>query len=71
VVLDGTNGLVVDNITDGAGAAVMPAGGADTGFGGTAPRVTSPLPWLLVIAAGLVIALGGGLGLRCLPRART
>ncbi len=70
VVLDGANGLTVDNIADADGSAVAPAGGAATGFGGTAPRVPSPLPWLLLIGAGSVAAVGGGLGLRRLPRAR-
>ena len=39
VVLDGASGLEVDNLVDAAGSAVLPAGGAATGFGGTAPRV--------------------------------
>jgi hypothetical protein len=70
VVLDGADGLTVDNVLDAAGSAVAPAGGAATGFGGTAPRVPSPLPWLLLIGAGSVAVVGGGLGLRRLPRAR-
>jgi hypothetical protein len=71
VVLDGANGLTVDNIMDAAGSAVAPSGGAATGFGGTAPRVPSPLLWLLLIGAGCVAAVGGGLGLRRrLPHAR-
>jgi hypothetical protein len=70
VVLDGAGGLTVDNILDAAGSAVAPAGGAATGLGGTAPHVPSPLPWLLLIGAGSVAAVGGGLGLRRLPRAR-
>ena len=70
VILDGAGGLTVDNILDAAGSAVAPAGGAATGLGGTAPRVPSPLPWLLLIGAGSLVAVGGGLGLRRLPRAR-
>ena len=70
VVLDGADGLTVDNILDAAGSAVAPAGGAATGLGGTAPRAPSPLPWLLLIGAGSVAVAGGGLRLRRLPRAR-
>jgi uncharacterized protein DUF4397 len=70
VVLDGAKGLAVDNITDAAGSAVMPAGGAGTGFGGTAPRVPSPLPWLLLIGTGSLAAIAGGLRLRRPARQR-
>jgi hypothetical protein len=69
VVLDGATGLEVDNILDAAGSAVMPAGGVRTGFGGTAPHVPSPLPWLILIGAGSVAVVAGGLRLRRLPRA--
>jgi len=68
VVLDGANGLAIDNLVDAAGSAVPPAGGAATGFGGTAPHVPSPLPWLILVAAGSLVAVVGGLGLRRLPR---
>ena len=68
VILDGSKGLVIDNLVDAAGSKVMPLGGAATGFGGTAPRVPSPVPWLLLIAAGVLVAAGGGLSLRWLPR---
>ena len=64
VVLDGSKGLVLDNFTDAAGSGDRPAGAAATGFGGTAPRVPSPLPWLSAIAAGLLLAVLGGVGLR-------
>jgi hypothetical protein len=67
VVLDGANGLVLDNFTDAAGSGSAPAGGAATGFGGTAPRDPSALPWVAVIAAGLLLAGAGGLGLRRRP----
>ena len=68
VVLDGASGLQVDDLLDGAGSAVDPVGGAATGFGGIAPRApSSPLPWLAVIGAGLLLALAGGRRLRRLP----
>ena len=70
VVLDGANGLAIDNLVDAAGSAVPPAGGTATGLGGTAPHVPSPLPWLVLVAAGSLVAVVGGLGLRRLPRPR-
>ena len=36
VVLDGTSGLEIVNLTDAAGNTAMPVGGVKTGFGGTA-----------------------------------
>ena len=72
VVLDGTKGLQVDNLLDAAGSAVDPAGGAATGFGGMAPHApSSPLPWLAVIGAGLLLAVAGGRRLRRLPAAKS
>jgi hypothetical protein len=68
VVLDGSTGLVLDNFVDAAGSGDAPSGAAATGFGGTAPRVPSPLPWLSLIGAGLLLALAGGFGVRRLPR---
>jgi hypothetical protein len=66
VVLDGAKGLEIDDLVDADGSSELPAGGAATGFGGTAPHGPgSPLPWLEVIAGGLALAVGGGLALRC------
>jgi hypothetical protein len=68
VILDGTSGVTVDNLLDAAGSAIAPAGGAATGLGGTAPRgPASLLPWALVILAGMLLAVAGGLRLRHLP----
>ena len=41
VVLDGSSGLQVDALTDAVGNKVMPMGGPNTGFGGTALRPSS------------------------------
>lgn len=70
VVLDGSKGLVLDNFVDAAGSAEQPAGGVATGLGGTAPRMPSPLPWLSLIGAGLLLTLAGGFGIRLRPRPR-
>jgi len=56
VVLDKPGGLAISSIQDAVGSRVMPAGGAETGFGGTAPRSSSPMPWLAVIAGGVLLA---------------
>jgi hypothetical protein len=65
VVLDGANGLEIVNLEDASGSGTPPLGGVSTGFGGTAPRAPgSPVPWLAAIAAGALLALTGGLGLR-------
>jgi Domain of unknown function (DUF4397) len=65
VVLDGANGLEVVSLEDASGSGKPPAGGVSTGFGGTAPRGPgSPVPWLVVIGAGSLLALTGGLRLR-------
>ena len=45
VVLDGSKGLVLDNLLDAAGSGDPPAGAAATGFGGTAARVPSSMAW--------------------------
>jgi hypothetical protein len=68
VVLDGSKGLVLDNFLDAAGSSADPVGGPATGFGGTAPRVPSALPWLALLGAGAVIVVVGGVGLRRRPR---
>jgi hypothetical protein len=69
VVLDGANGLEIVNLEDAAGAGDVPAGAAATGFGGTAPHgPSSPVPWLVVIGAGSLLALTGGLRLRRRPQ---
>jgi len=64
VVLDDSSGLKVDALLDAAGSQVMPKGGADTGFGGTAPLLPgNPAPWLLTITAGALLAWAGFAGL--------
>jgi hypothetical protein len=69
VVLDGASGLEIANLEDAAGSGRPPAGGASTGFGGTAGHgPSSPLPWLAVIGAGSLLAMTGGLRLRRLGR---
>jgi hypothetical protein len=69
VVLDGSKGLVLDNFLDSAGSGATPSGAPATGFGGTAPRDSSPLPWLSVVGAGLLLTVAGGFGLRRRSRA--
>ena len=65
VVLDGASGLEVVNLEDASGSGKPPLGGVQTGFGGTAPHGPgSPVPWLVAIGAGSLLALTGGLRLR-------
>jgi hypothetical protein len=64
VVLDGAGGLRLDCLMDEAGSTMRPAGGAMLGFGGTAPRPGSPLPWLAAMACGGLLAGAGALWLR-------
>jgi hypothetical protein len=68
VVLDDktSGGLRVVSLEDAAGSHVLPAGGAATGLGGTAPRAPgrSALPWLASIAGGAMLALAGVARLR-------
>jgi hypothetical protein len=72
VVIDGPKGLAIDDLLDAAGSGKVPAGAASTGFGGMAPRApSSPLPWLSVIGAGLLLAVFGGRRLRRVPAARS
>ena len=68
-VVDGTGGLGVQVVTDAAGAATMPVGGAQTGGGGTAGGLdadSSRGPWFA--ALGVLVA---GVGVLALSRART
>jgi Domain of unknown function (DUF4397) len=74
VVLDGASGskLKIDNLTDAAGSADAPKGGAATGMGGTAPGAgggPGSVPWLATLAGGLLLAVAGGFGLRRSRRA--
>ena len=71
VVLDGTSGLKIDNLTDAAASQVAAKGGAATGLGGTAPGPPAPglAPWLATLAAGLLLAAAGAFGLRRSRRA--
>lgn len=65
VVLDSSSGLKIDTLTDAAGSADAPAGGAATGFGGMAPPAPAgSAPWLAILAAGLLLMAGGVFGLR-------
>ncbi len=65
VVLDGASGLEIVSLEDASGSGKPPLGGVSTGFGGTAPHGPgSPVPWLLAIGAGSLLALTGGLRLR-------
>lgn len=65
VVLDSASGLAVTSLMDAAGSGAMPAGGAATGLGGTAPRpASSPVPWLAGLAAGLLAAAAAAVRLR-------
>ena len=70
VILDGTSALKIDNLTD-AAASRAAKGGAATGLGGTAPGAPSPglAPWLATLAAGFLLAVAGGFGLRRSRRA--
>jgi hypothetical protein len=65
VVLDGTAGLRIDNLTDEAGRPDVPRGGAATGLGGMAPGGGPGLaPWLGTLAGGLLLVAAGMVGLR-------
>ena len=65
VVLDGASGLEVVSLEDASGSGQPPSGGVSTGLGGTAPHGPgSPVPWLVAIGAGCMLALTGGMRLR-------
>ena len=71
VVLDGANGLQIDNLTDAAGSGRPPQGPVLTGFGGTAAHGPgSALPWLALIAVGLGLAVTGTMTGRKRPQPR-
>ena len=60
VVLDDSSGLKADAVTDASGSQIMPKGAVNAGFGGTAPRPpANPVPWLVTIAAGALLAAAG------------
>jgi hypothetical protein len=60
VVLDEPGKLVLDDLLDAAGSKVAPAGGPQTGFGGTAARPGAALvPWAVAAIAGLAITVTG------------
>jgi hypothetical protein len=62
VVLDSGAKLSVDELIDAQGSKVEPAGGVQTGFGGTAARAGDALaPWLGLGAIGLAAAAGSAL----------
>jgi Domain of unknown function (DUF4397) len=65
VVLDNEGGLRIHSLQDAVGSKAMPAGGAATGFGGTAPvPAPSPAPWAAAAAAGALCAAAAGYWLR-------
>lgn len=58
-------GLRIHTLRDAVGSKAMPAGGAATGFGGTAPApAPSPVPWAAVVAGGLLGCAATGYWLR-------
>jgi hypothetical protein len=61
LVFDRPGHLAVSALKDAAGSSVMPRGAAATGFGGTAPKPGGPtLPWLVLVAVGLVLLTAAG-----------
>lgn len=64
VVLDKPGGLRIRSLQDAVGSRTMPIGGAATGFGGTAPQHSSPMPWLATIAGGVLLAAASMIRLR-------
>ena len=69
VVLNRHGHLVITSLEDAAGSKIAPAGGAATGYGGTAPG-GSPVPWLALTGLGVALILGGLARLRTLRWAR-
>ncbi len=64
VIKSSTGGIQIEDLLDAAAPGTAPTGGVSTGLGGTASHGPgSPLPWLAVIGAGVLIALAGGLRL--------
>jgi hypothetical protein len=60
VVLDEPGKLVLDDLLDAAGSKVAPAGGPQTGFGGTAARPGATLmPWATAVITGFALTLTG------------
>ena len=60
VMLDNPGQLTIDDLVDAAGSRVLPSGSPATGLGGTAPVPgTSMLPWLAVLAGGLLVTVAG------------
>jgi hypothetical protein len=60
VVLDDMGHLKMECLEDSAGSKVMPNGGAEMGFGGTAAQPGAPLvPWAAAGLAGLAAVAGG------------
>jgi hypothetical protein len=68
VILDDPGKLSIDDLLEAAGSQVAPAGGVQTGLGGTAARPgTAVTPWLAIGLAGIVAA---GTGVVLLGRRR-
>ncbi len=65
VVLDESTGLRIESLQDAVGSRTMPAGAVATGLGGTAPRAPgSPMPWLVSMTCGGLLAAAGVIRLR-------
>jgi len=60
VVLDNPGALAIDNLVDAAGSHEVPTSSPETGLGGTAAVAGSSMtPWLVVVAAGLLVTVAG------------